>query len=70
MGDGRKICLGVDPIAGLDASFSLPEDLRDYLEDYGITHLAQDQKHDGFSHGYNGWYSTVDLDLGGNWANL
>ena len=44
VGDGMKIHLGVDPIAGLDASYSLPVDLRDYLTDYGITCLAQAQK--------------------------
>ena len=50
--------------------FSLPEDLRDYLANYGITYLVQAQKQDGFSHGYNGWYSVADLDLGGNWDDL
>ena len=68
VGDGRKIHLGVDPIAGLDAPFSLLEDLRDYLADYGITYLAQAQKQDGFSQGFNGWYSASDLELGGEWA--
>ena len=46
-----KICLGVDPIVGLDASYSLLVDLRDYLADCGITYLAQAQKQDGFSQG-------------------
>ena len=40
MGNGLNIDLGIDPIAGLDSSFFLPEDLRDYLSDYGITSLA------------------------------
>ena len=40
VGDDRKIQLGVDPIAGLDAPFSLPEELRDYLADYGISYLV------------------------------
>ena len=54
VGDGMKIRLGVDPIAGLDASYSLPVDLTDYLADYGITYLAQAQKQDCLSDGYNG----------------
>ena len=27
-------------------------------------------EHDGFSHGYNGWYLAAYLDLGGNWDDL
>lgn len=54
----------MDPIAGLDAPFSLPEDLRDYLADYGISYLVQAQKKDDLSQSLNGWYSAVDLDLG------
>ena len=65
-----KIRLGIDPISGLDASYSLPVDLRDYLADYGITYLAQAQKQDGFSQGFNAWYLASDLDLGGDWADL
>ena len=49
VGDGRKIRVGVDPIAGLGAPFSLPEELRDYLADYGISYLMQAQKHDDIS---------------------
>ena len=33
--------VGLDPIAGMDTCFTLPGDLRDYLEDFGITSLAQ-----------------------------
>ena len=40
VGNGLIIRLGVDPIAGLDASYILPEELRDYLVDYGISYLA------------------------------
>ena len=70
VGDGRKICLGVDPMEGLDALFSLPKDLRDYLADYRISYLMQAQKHDDLSQGFNGWYSAMDLDLGGHWVVL
>ena len=70
MGNGRKIQLGVDPIVGLDAPFSLPQDLRDYLADYGISYLYQAQKLDDLSQGCFGWYSAEDLDLRGHWAVL
>ena len=65
-----KIRLGVDPIAGLDASYSLPVDLRDYLSYYGITCLAQAQKHDCLSNALNGWYSASYLDLWGDWVDI
>ena len=70
VGDGLKIHLGVDPIAGMGTSYILPVDLRDYLADYGISCLAQAQKQDDLVVGYNGWLSAHDLDLGGKWANL
>ena len=66
MGDGRKIRLGVDPISGLDAMFSLWQDLRDYLEDYGISYMVQAQKKGDLSRGLYGWYLAEDLDLGGH----
>ena len=69
MGDGLKIRLGVDPIAGLETSYILPVDLREYLADYGISCLTQAQKLDGLSVGYNGWLSPSDMDLGGDWAD-
>ena len=65
MGNGLKICLGVDPIDGLDESYILPKDLRDYLADYGISYLAQAQNQEGFSKSFNCWYSASDLNLGG-----
>ena len=40
VGDGNSIRVGLDPIAGMDTCFTLPGDLRDYLEDYGIISLA------------------------------
>ena len=36
VGDGKNILLGIDPIVGIQSSFSLPEDLRTYLEDLDI----------------------------------
>ena len=40
VGDGENILLGVDPIVGSHSSFSLPEDLRSYLEDLNICTLS------------------------------
>ena len=61
--------MGVDPIAGLNASYILSEGLKDYLSDYGISYLAQAQKQIGNSLGLNGWYTACDLDLGGEWVD-
>ena len=68
MGDGLKIRLGVDLITGMETSYILPVDLREYLANYGISCLAQAQKLDGLAVGYNGWLSAHDLDLGGEWV--
>ena len=59
-----KIHLGVDPIAGLDSSYLLPVDLRDYLSDFGISSLAQAQNLEGYNHGFNFWYTATNLNLG------
>ena len=39
VGDGKKLRLGVDHVAGLNTSFVLSEDLRMYLTDFGIIML-------------------------------
>ena len=70
VGNGLKIRLGVDPIAGLDSSYLLPANLRDYLTDFGISNLAQDLNLEGYSKGFNCWYSSTDLNLGGVWDEL
>ena len=61
--------LGIDPIAGMNTSYLLYEDMSGYLADYGITNLAQAQNLDGDPRGFNCWYSTSDLDLGGDWVD-
>ena len=38
--NGRDIKIGVDPIAGSNSAYSLSEGLKYYLEDYGITSVA------------------------------
>ena len=69
VGNGLKIRLGVDLIDGLDSSYHLREDLRDYLTDYGISNLAQAQNLEGHTNGLNCWYLATDLSLGGVWAD-
>ena len=41
VGNGESILLGIDPIVGSHSSFSLPEELRLYLEDLNICNLSQ-----------------------------
>ena len=67
VGNGLNIRLGIDPIDGLDSSFILLMDLRDYLSDFGIIVLAHPQNLEGPSTWLNYWYSATDLCLGGVW---
>ena len=65
VGDGKNTKIGLDPIVGMDSSFLLPKDLRDYLEDYGITSLIHVRNHAQGASSY--WLTASDLDLGGDW---
>ena len=65
VGNGESISLGADPVIGMGSSFVLPRDLRDYLEDFGISSLAQARNQTYFATGY--WFSSKDLDLSGEW---
>ena len=47
MGNGLKIRVGFDPIAGLNSQYILSEELREYLTDLGITYLAHALNLDG-----------------------
>ena len=40
VGNGKAIRIGIDPIAGLNSDFVLPMDLKSYLEEFGISSLA------------------------------
>ena len=60
--------LGADPFIGMGSPFFLPRDLRDYLEDFGISSLAQARNQTSFSTGY--WFSSEDLDLTGEWKKV
>ena len=68
VGNGRAIRLGLDPIVGQGSSFLLPLDLREYLEDYGISTLDQARNLTTFAQNY--WFSAADLDLDGDWKTL
>ena len=52
VGNGSDIHLGVDPVVGLSNSFILLDELRAYLEDYGINTLAQARNKTPFATGY------------------
>ena len=41
VGNGENILIGIDPIVGSHNSFSLPEDLRTYLEDLNMCTFSQ-----------------------------
>ena len=69
MGNGLKIRVGIDPIAGHNSQYILSEELREYLTDLGITYLAQAHNLDGCGLGGTHWYSASDLLLGGEWAS-
>ena len=68
VGKGTNILIGVDPIVGSNKGFSLPEDLRSYLQDLNIITLdqAQNTLHDA----QNYWYTAEDLNLGGIYSVL
>ena len=68
VGNGSDIHLGVDLVVGLSNSFILPDDLRAYLEDYGINTLAQASNKTPFAAGY--WFTAEELDLCGDWKYL
>ena len=68
VGDSKSIRVGWDPIVGFNTCFTLPGDLRDYLEDYGITSLAQARNYSLEAPSY--WLTASDLDLGGDWYHI
>ena len=60
--------MGLDPIIGLGSPFTLPLDVRDYLEDYGISTLDQARNYSTGAQKY--WFTGEDLDLGDDWKLL
>ena len=68
VGNGSSIRVGADPVVGLDSSFILPIELREYLEDYGIVTLDQARNLTPFASSY--WFMAEELDLCGEWKLL
>ena len=64
VGNGTEVRVGVDPIVGLGCSYILPDELRYYLEDYGICTLDQARNHTT-----RFWFSAEELDLCEEWSN-
>ena len=64
-GNGKNIKVGIDPIAGLTFDFILPEDLRLYLEDYGILSLSDVLNRWVATTSTDYWISEEELELGG-----
>ena len=60
--------MGSNPIVGLGSPFTLPQDLRDYLEDYGISMLDQARNYLMGAQSY--WFTAEELDLRGHWKLL
>ena len=65
VGKGSDVQIGIDSIVGLGSPFSLTQDLREYLEDFGIYSL--DQARNLTSCAQNYWFTTEGLDLVGDW---
>ena len=65
VGHGHDILLGVDPVMGNHASLPFSDELRTYLEDLGISTLAQ--AHNTFFDAQQYWYTADDLYLEGEW---
>ena len=66
-GDGKLIKIGIDPIAGVSSDYTLPVDLRLYLEDYGIVTLADALNRGEGCSSSDYWISADDLELDGHW---
>ena len=64
VGNGASIRVGLDPIVGMGSPYSLPNDLWEYLEDYGILTLDQARNYSLDARHY--WLTADDLDLGGD----
>ena len=65
VGNGKNVLIGIDLIVGVSNSLMIPPGLREYFEDLDIVTLAQAQNLLPDAHSY--WYSTEDLDVGGEW---
>ena len=72
-GNGKNIKVGIDPIAGVSSDYTLLEDLRLYLEDYGIHTLSDVLNRRVSTSSTDYWLSADALELGGlckeAWSN-
>ena len=66
--NGEDIHVSIDLIMGTEALLVLPQDLHDYLEDYGIVTLAQARNFTLGAKSY--WFMAEDLEMGGEWGLL
>ena len=69
IGNGKHIKIGLDPIAGVSSDYTLPEDLRLYLEDYGIVTLSDALNRGVACTSSDYWISADDLELAGQWED-
>ena len=67
VGNGVSIQVGINPIFGLDKSYSLSQSLVEYLQDFGLKNLNQVRIRCDFPTIGLYWFSTKDLDLFGDW---
>ena len=64
-GNGKNIKLGIDPIARFSSDYTLLEDLRLHLEDYGILTLSDALNRGIATSSTDYWISADELELGG-----
>ena len=57
----------MDPITGVHSDFVLPEDLRSYLLDYGISTLSDAHLWGCGSYSHQYWLTADHLELDGEW---
>ena len=56
VGNGESILLGIDPIVGSHTPYTLPEELRTYLEDLNLCTLSQ--AHNSLPNAKYYWFSV------------
>ena len=65
--DGKLIKIGLDPNAGVSSVYTLPADLRLYLEEYGIITLSDALNRGEACTSSDYWISPDDIELHGHW---
>ena len=65
VGNGHDVLLGIDPIVGTQDPFTLPMELREYLEDLDIITLAQ--AHNSQPGSLHYWFTAEDLNIASDW---